>query len=181
MTELLDELYFEWLYSQVSSLKRKNPSNTYWNLLRVLYKTEFVYLIANDDNRAADGKDLRFEFIEQRGLELNRIDEDWLHLPCSMLEMFIGLSRRMAFEDDGDPANWFWELMQNIGIDRYNDRMHLPQRRVEAALERINFRVYSRNGAGGPFPLKRPREDQRDVEIWYQGCAYLLEREHERV
>ena len=31
------------------------------------------------------------------------------------------------------------------------------------------------NGTGGLFPLKRPRVNQRRVEVWYQMSEYLME------
>lgn len=92
-----------------------------------------------------------------------------------MLELMIALSRRLSFEDDGEPRNWFWQLMENLGLERYNDHTPIPERAVDELLNGVIWRTYKRNGAGGLFPLKRASEDQRNVEIWYQLCAYLLE------
>ena len=36
-------------------------------------------------------------------------------------------------------------------------------------------RDYDASGFGGIFPLRRPAEDQRKVELWYQAAAYILE------
>jgi len=62
MNEPLDDLYLTWLYSQIGSIKLKQPSRTYWSLFRQLYTKEFVWIIPNDDNRIEDGRDLRFKF-----------------------------------------------------------------------------------------------------------------------
>lgn len=169
----LDELYFKWLYSQVADPSITDPSLTYWKLLKKLFTKEFVWLIPNDDNRLEDGKDLRIEFIRVEGLE--DVDPVWLELGCSVLELVVGLSRRLAFEADGEPYYWFWCLMENIGIQRYNDGRRLPRQRIDEILERIIFRTYEPNGHGGFFPLKNWHEDQRNVELWYQLSAYVLE------
>lgn len=173
MSANLDELYFEWLYGQISSVKLKNPSRTYWNLFRILFKKEFIWWVPNDDNRVEDGKDLRYEFLEDAK---ESATVDWLDLGCSMLELFIGLSRRLAFETNAEPAEWFWELLENLDLRQYNDRVIVPCDEVEAALDKVIWRTYKRNGSGGLFPLKRARQDQREVELWYQLGEYILER-----
>lgn len=173
MSANLDELYFEWLYGQISSVKLKNPSRTYWNLFRILFKKEFIWWVPNDDNRVEDGKDLRYEFLEDAK---ESATVDWLDLGCSMLELFIGLSRRLAFETNAEPAEWFWELLENLDLRQYNDRVIIPCDEVEAALDKVIWRTYKRNGSGGLFPLKRARQDQREVELWYQLGEYILER-----
>lgn len=173
MSADLDELYFEWLYGQISSVKLKNPSRTYWNLFRILFKKEFIWWVPNDDNRVEDGKDLRYEFLEDAK---ESATVDWLDLGCSMLELFIGLSRRLAFETNAEPAEWFWELLENLDLRQYNDRVIVPCDEVEAALDKVIWRTYKRNGSGGLFPLKRARQDQREVELWYQLGEYILER-----
>jgi len=171
MTEPLDESYFVWLYSQVGDPKIENPHRTYWRLLKHLFTKEFVWIVANDDNRLEDGRDLRKEFAGDTNL-----DEDWMRLGCSMLELLIGLSRRLSFEAEGEPRVWFWELMCNLGLDSFNDATLIPDQKIEDALERVIWRTYNSNGRGGLFPLNHPRQDQTRVELWYQLCAYVLER-----
>lgn len=84
----LDELYFTWLYSQVGSVKDRNPSRSYWKILRKLFTKEFVWIVPNDDNRAEDGRDLRLEFLEEH--DIQDVDPNWMRLGCSMLELLIG-------------------------------------------------------------------------------------------
>jgi hypothetical protein len=170
----LDELYFTWLYRQVCSDDSVNPTRTYWNLLKLLHVKEFLWIIPNDDNRAEDGRALRLEFLEESGIQ--DVDENWLHLGCSMLELIIALSRRIAFEAEGNPRDWFWELIGNLGLDKYDDRENIPKDVVDEILDQIIFRTYSRKGRGGLFPLRRECEDQRDVELLYQMNSYILER-----
>lgn len=178
MSALLDQLYFEWLYSQVCSVKRKNPARTYWNLFRILFTTEFFWFVPNDDNRVEDGKELRYDFMRDQQIDPDDVDKDWLQTGCSMLELCIGLAKRLAFETNGSVDEWFWELLENLDLRKYNDATHIPRAKVEDTLDRVNWRTYRRNGHGGLFPLCRPpRDDQREVELWYQLNAYLLERD----
>jgi hypothetical protein len=176
MDRPIDELYFVWLYGQVGSVEIANPSRTHWGLLKQLYTKEFVWVIPNDDNRAEDGKDLRQQFIDEE--ELNNVDEVWMRLGCSMLEMLIGLSRRLSFEAGGKSRTWFWKLIENVNLDKYSDYTELPDSKIDDTLDRIIWRTYSNSGRGGLFPLKKTREDQRRIEIWYQLSAYLLENDY---
>lgn len=171
-----DEAYLIWLYSQIGTVKLKNPARTHWSLIRQLYKKEFIWLVANDDNRAEDGRDLREEFLDQHEPVLN-LDPDWLHLGCSMLEMLIALSRRLSFDTDVDAREWFWELLENMGIGmaQSSDKQYTQETEydVNEVLERVIWRTYAPDGTGGMFPLQNPPQDQRRVEIWYQLNAYL--------
>lgn len=169
----LDELYLTWLYSQVGSVTERNPSRSYWKVLRQLYTKPFVWLIPNDDNRAEDGRTLRIDFLREE--QIDSTDPEWMQLECSMLELLIGLSQRLAFQDDGEPLGWFWHLMENLGLEKYNDNTLVPEKEIDKLLDEVIWRTYRRNGAGGLFPLKRARENQRDVELWDQMHAYLLE------
>lgn len=175
MSPLLDEQYFTWLYSEVGYVKSSAPTRTYWSLLRHLYKKEFVWLIANDDNRVEDGRDLRHEFIEVTGIE---VDYHWMELGCSVLEMMVALSRRLSFLADGEPREWFWEMIQNLQLIGYNDQNYKGYAKgmVDDILEPFIWRNYNPDGTGGLFPLTEPEEDQRSVEIWFQLQSYLLER-----
>ena len=172
-----DEEYFVWLYAQVGIAKLKNPARTHWSLCRQLYKKEFVWLVPNDDNRVADGKDLREEFVREFDLEPS-IHPTWSGMGCSMLEMLIALSRHLSFLTDVDPREWFWEVLENMGIgiahtsDKlYNEKI---EKEVDEILDIVIWRTYAPDGSGGMFPIVDPKEDQRDVEIWYQLSAYLL-------
>lgn len=169
----LDELYLGWLYKQVSPVTIKNPSRTYYNFLKQLYEKEFVWFVSNDDNRAEDGKNLRYEFLH----EVEDWDEEWLKLSCSMLELLIGLSRRLAFETDNEPRDWFWKLVENLELVDLSDRSYDRNKmfEVDETLDRVIWRTYLPNGKGGLFPLKNVHADQRHVELWYQMNAYLLE------
>ncbi len=177
MSQPLDELYFTWLYSQLVSIRFKNPSRTYWSLAKQLYTKEFIWLIPNDDNRLEDGRDLRYEFINSQ--EIDSVDPNWMGLGCSMLEMIMGLSRRLSFEAEGEPRGWFWHILENLDLAQGNDASYHDKYReqVDETCDRVIWRTYTRNGRGGLFPLRRAASDQRDVEIWYQLNAYILEND----
>lgn len=178
MDSPLDEQYLTWLYSKVASVKARRGKTTYWSLAKQLYDKEFVWFVPNDDNRVQDGRDLRYEFRDQEQIE--DIDEEWMGLGCSVLELLIGLSRRLSFEAGGSARVWFWELIDNLELTGFHDswyREGLTKERIDERLNRLIWRTYYYDGSfGGIFPLKAPTEDQRDVELWYQLCAYLLER-----
>jgi hypothetical protein len=173
MSKPLDELYFQWLYSQVADPRITRKDRTVWRVLKLLYTREFVWFVPNDDNRLEDGKDLRYEFIDEAGLQ--DVDQGWVDLGCSVLELLVGLSRKLAFEAEGRPALWFWQMMTNIGLADYDDRRNYSDTEIEQVLDRVIFRTYDHNGAGGLFPLKEAKQDQRKVELWYQMSAYVLE------
>lgn len=178
MDEPLDELYLRWLYSQVLPIESKNSSRNFWALLRQLYCTEFVWFVPNDDNRLEDGRDLRQEFLRSDA-SLPNDSWDWIQMGCSMLEMLVALGRRLSFQMEGEPRFWFWTLLENVGLDKFNDRFYKTDKQaeeVDEVLQRIIWRNYAEDGSGGLFPLKHPDEDQRKVEMWYQMSAYILEQ-----
>ena len=173
MNALLDEEYFIWLYKQIGNSRPKNPSRTHWSLARQLFTKEFVWIVPNDDNRVEDGRDLRHEFLEAS--EILDPSPEWIGLGCSFLEMLIGLSRRLSFETDGEPREWFWQLIENLDI-YHNDQVYnnAIRKQIDDVLERVIWRTYNYNGQGGLFPLEMADSDQRKVEIWYQLGAYLI-------
>lgn len=149
---------------------------TYWHLARQLQRTEFVWFVPNDDNRCEDGKDLRPDFLSDNEIEV--VDPYWMDQPCSFLEMLIALSRRLSSLSDGEPRDWFWHLIDNLDLSHFNDA-HLGEDEsdeVQEIIDRVIFRNYDRRGRGGLFPLEDSTRDQRNVEIWYQLNAYLIER-----
>jgi hypothetical protein len=164
-----------WLSSQVGSVDVKNLSKRYWKLLRFLYQKEFTWSdIEMDDNRAEDGKDLRRDFLRETGTTMD--EPGWLELPCSMLELLIALSCKLEFQSEIETCEWFWILIENIGLLECTDANPPDEQIVDHILDRVILRDYAVNGAGGLFPLEDSHEDQRQVELWYQAEAYLLER-----
>lgn len=167
--------YFRWLCSIVDHCK------THSMLLQELHAREFYYTIDRDENRAKDGKFLRYIF----GMEINLEDADLvLSGPCSILEMLIALAGRMDgaasigldVNKDASTKKNFWTMMENLDLKGETDDYYDPSE-VNHILDRWMFREYDANGDGGLFPLKNPKCDQREVEIWMQLQAYLLEND----
>lgn len=172
--EPVDEQYFCWLYDLVANSHQKRADRTYWSLFRLFHETEFVWFVPNDDNRIGDGVMLRAEFLRER--KMDHLDEDWMHLGCSFLEMLIGLAQRLSFLAEGKAREWFWILLVNVKLDGFDDK-HFQSKVVQDIIESIIWRTYSADGSGGLFPLEHAKADQRHVELWYQLNAYLMEHE----
>ena len=171
MSEPVENLYFNWLCAKVQRVEVPTPSLTYWNLLRDLHNTEFVWLLSGDDNRAQDGLDLRLEYTRQSQI-LYESD-----LGCSILEMLIALSKRAAWNTSINYIDWFWIFIENLGLSKFNDAYSPSHLEIEEILYRFIWRTYDYYGRGGLFPLVNPKHDQRKVEIWYQFAEYLIEQE----
>lgn len=171
MNEMSEEerRYFEEL------LKLVTPTDKNYDfLLRVLWDKEFYSLINYDENRAKDGVQLRTEF------GFDKI----LFGPCRCLEVLISLARRCEFElsDSHIPSNAkavFWEFIHNLELDYYSKDNWMSDAvyfEIDEILNKWLERGYSVNGIGGIFPLKRPKKNQRRVELWYQMMEYLIEK-----
>ena len=177
----LKQRYFEWLCDLIHV---DQGDKSYWILMKDLFRRAFYAIIPHDENRAGDGLELREEFMR-----------NYYYLPeyaeiegeCTVLELLIGLARRMDFEtsdpyDDEDDRTvyWFWELIDNLGLIVFDDESYVDCggiRFVDEIVDRVLERHYKRNGDGGLFPLQNNKRDQRKVELWYQMSAYLAERE----
>lgn len=169
------EDYFYWLASLVDT----DPNRDYSGLLMELHSIEFspdtAILIPNDDNRIEDGLALRDRFKEATGCKVC----SYLDGPCTVLEMLIALAYRIEDVIGNGHVYSFWEMMQNLDLDKYNDDSISEIGNaddIDDKIDELLNRTYSRNGVGGLFPLTHPDRDQRKVEIWYQMGAYLNEK-----
>lgn len=153
----------------------------YSQFLRLLHRIEFYSIMPNDDNRGADGLHLRELFCD--GKEGPTDPLSCPQGPCTILEMFIGLSFRLEFETaqskyEKTPSEWFWILVDNIGLTPYTNSYFYNGASIDEVTEiigRFLERKYAYNGEGGLFPLNKPKNDQRLIEIWYQMSAYIIE------
>lgn len=174
MTTNAAEAYLPWLASQVYNKVRADNSKTYHGLFELLHDKEFVWIVPNDDNRLEDALDVRNEYFGSgRGPHLD--------VGISVLEVVVGLSRRMVFIAGGAAPYWAWDLLDNLGLLRYNDPVGpIKSERIDAILEDLIWRNYEPDGRGGFFPLNDPKEDQTKVELWYQMQAYIDEMYEQR-
>lgn len=176
ITEPFEHMYFNWLCAKVTTFNRqRTPSLTYWDLLRTLQNTEFIWLLSGDDNRAEDGLELRRDFI----LEADAPDDpEWRrHPPCSVLEMLIAFAKRAEFQTGDKASQWFWEFIDNLGLKEFNDGYGVTQEEIWEILDPFLWRTYDARGRGGMFPIDHTNGDQREVEIWYQFCHYLSDND----
>lgn len=165
--------YGAWLLNRVGFHRRG-----YVLLMDQLHITPFIFVLARDGNRATDGVLLREEFYRENDIDYGVYDH---RDDCHVLEMLVALSVRIEEEYTGDGAGnrpdiIFWELIQNLGLDVYDDR-EFDSEEVEYILDRWMEREFDYNGRGSIFPIRRPIRDQRDVEIWSQMNEYLMGRE----
>lgn len=168
--------YLQWLGMIAGIGNSSNPNYTYGLLAEQLYRKEFVWSVENDDNRAENSLYLRNTFRKEFGGAP-------IVGPPSMYEVMISLAEKLAFdmsEESEDIAYWFNILLVNSGLIEFNDERYTEDFATASAVDnivrRIIFRKYNPDGSGGLFPLERPPEDQRGVELWFQLASYVLER-----
>lgn len=168
--------YFEWLFDLVCE-GRFSKDISYRKLLMALHNTEFTYCISMDENRAKDGEDLRYRFINSQGYD-ERYVTAYLNNPCSVLEMMIALAIRCEENIMDDPkigdrtGQWFWGMVTSLGLGSMTDS-RFDKDYVNETIRIFLDRDYEPNGRGGLFTIKNCDQDLRDVEIWYQLNWYL--------
>lgn len=166
MNESLENLYFNWLCAKV--IDTTTPA--YLDLLRILHKTEFVWVILGDRNRAEDGIELRDHFLNESGFE-NELE--WYDESCSVLEVLISFAYRAEFQTEIPVRDWFWKFIENLNLDDFRTVTQREEEYIRELLDVLVWRTYGKDGHGGLFPLVSSDNDQRKVEIWYQFCEYL--------
>lgn len=186
--------YRQWLMDRVGMQRHTT-------LFHILYETEFTWLHPLDENRAEDGINLRYIYTQNEfdsaglnvgrdrlGHEYRSTMEDF---PCSVLEMLLALAMDIENSIMYDPPEgdrteqWFWMMLENVGLARFDDRYFRgmpPNERqavcntISGVLLRFMDRKYDRNGNGGLFPIREPRSDQREEDLWYQANEYAIEQ-----
>ena len=179
----MDELYFRFLIGLIGD---DYIAANYQKLLWKLFSREYVWELDLDENRAADGLNLRMLYA--RSFNINVYDPVAamsvgidMNRPCSILEMFVALARKteddlMHDPDLGDRSRiWFWQIMQNLGLDVYDD-IHWYEDEVDKILDIFLHHRYLSNGAGGAFPVRHPCRDLRKTDLWWQMNAYIQDQ-----
>lgn len=158
--------YMNWLISHID--KRSN----YESLLSHLFNSEYRCLYELDENRAHDGVNLRYDYMNDTG-----DNPDISGTACSMLELLISVSIRVesaasCIEYDDRTADWFWIMIDNLGLGEFtNDRY--DGRSVDYVLERFMSHMYAPNGKGSLFTINNPKTDLRNEDLWYQICGFV--------
>lgn len=172
----IESWYVDWLKDQATGQDR-----SYNKLLDFLYDKPFTYTISMDENRSADGIELRYIFgIEmmvsyediESGLDSGR--------DCSMLEMMVALARRcenqimVDMEEGAQPERWFHVMLSNLGLSSQTDD-NFDEGKADYITDRFLSHQYSYNGDGSLFYVCNPRHDMRKTDLWYQAMWYLTE------
>ena len=113
--------YFEWMTGIVCG-KRFEGKVTYRKLLSYLHTIPFRCVMRSDENRVADGVDLRWRFAVDIEMEDRNVwIRDCLEGPCSVLEMMVALAIRTEETIMDNPAlgdrtgQWFWGMIATLG------------------------------------------------------------------
>lgn len=176
--------YIEWLESfTIDETIDDDRRPSYNMLIRKLWDIPFRPSIGNDDDRAAEGLELRARYnaiLAKKAGEGEFVtpDVDAIFGECRVLEMLIALSMRMydLMQDMGlynSVSRWFWEIMSNVSFDILDDETWSKRIRCGEFVERIVCGIMDRHGhrgrPGGWFYVN----GWESMEIWYQMHAYL--------
>lgn len=176
MSFLVDD-YVYFLYRIV-----KNGGENHRKLCVELFKNRFFITRSapkRDIDREKDGLELRKEWPN------DSLDGEFHIIPCTMLEMIIGISKRMSEQlmDEGGEdktAQYFWEIMENLGLtcmddDNFGWETGLAQKKIAKTCEILCKRQYNPDGTGGGmFPMPGLLGiNQKKMEIWYQMQEYI--------
>lgn len=171
--------YLKWLCDKVKL--GEEYGKPYTKLAYELHQQKFIPNKSSpmDRNRLYDGVSLRVQFMQKHG----ELGTSTNRGSCTMFEFLVGISDRMSFlmaaeNEESKTPFYFWCLIRNLRLLKLDDDRFDTLNGaffVEDAVRRVLDRNYDYNGDGGLFPLFRPTEDQRNVEIWYQMQAWLGE------
>ena len=172
--------YIWYLYNLV-----QNGGENHRKLCMELFKNRFFITRSvpkRDIDRWKNGLELRktYDFCYD-----NDFDSEMRPIPCTMLEMIIGISKRMSeqlMDEDGEDktAQYFWEIMENLGLtymddDNFGWDTGLAQKKIAKTCEILCKRQYNSDGTGGGmFPMPGVLGiNQKKMEIWYQMQEYI--------
>jgi hypothetical protein len=90
-----------------------------------------------------------------------------------VFEILIAFADKASFQINMSLKEWFWQFITNLKLEDFSRASYSDRETIHDILNRFVMREYEPNGDGGLFPLRRPHNDQRRVEIWYQFCEYV--------
>ena len=173
----VDTRYFVWLCGMVGLGAEEDPPPIMVEVAKKLYSIQFYWdeKIVRDENRSEDAKELRVIFSsDQRPVY---VGDEFYNAPANVLEVFVSLAERCFFQTGKSRADWFLRFVYNLGIMSvvHTSMPSHFEEYIELAVDRWMSRKYEPDGSGGLFPLQHALEDQRQIEIWYQMSAYIIE------
>lgn len=168
--------YFEWLVEQVND----GEHDDMLPVLSYLYKKEFKWenLHRLDSNRAIDGIQMREEYADEFNTPFKDEDKEE---PCSVLEMLVRLCINIEAYVTGVPGEerpdiWFWEFLDNLGIDRRCEGRGYDKHYLDQIIDRWLEGKITKHGKHSPFPVRHGGGDMREKDIWMSAMAYVNER-----
>ncbi|MBP5594812.1 MAG: hypothetical protein J6Y02_05470 [Pseudobutyrivibrio sp.] len=176
MSSKIRDDYYNWLVDLTCGWCSRYGN--YSNLMSYLYARQFTWTIPHDENRASDGFEMRYRFVEQTTEYTYRDVYLYLTHPTNCLEMMTALASGCEEHIMGDPSIgdntgfWFYQMIANMHLDQMTDD-YFDEDYVEAVVSDMLQRRYKKNGDGGLFIINDPTKDMRTVEIWCQLCWYL--------
>lgn len=173
--------YFEWLLMWVENSYEPGGAGTHKLLLRKLYEMEFYATLDRDNDRIRNGLDLRNRYSDE--CCIIPWDDAERYSTCSVLEVMIAMcddfeANVITNDIYGNRfGKWFWTMLENCGLTCITDAAYNndSDNYIAAVMRRICDRRYEANGDGGFFPLRHPRADMRNVDLWYQLQWYVTE------
>lgn len=167
--------YYEWLLNQINA--STDLRSEYNSLLHYLHKTAFVWSVDFDQNRAADGYEMRVMFERETGLDHDILDARLPYM-CSVLEMMVALASRMEVEfmhdeREGDrTGEWFWMMIDNLGLSWAKDNA-FDESEVAKIVRIFLRREYKNDGKGALFCDPFLVTGFEKLEIWSQMGIFL--------
>jgi len=190
MNPYLHKEYFDWLCSLVGA-NETGPFCVYSNLLTRLFQTDFNIIREFDNNRAVNGKYLRYYFDSNRDdyasneqspyhKSGNFYNENQCY-PCSILEMMIALAKdidvQYLYSNNCRLLIWFWIMIESLGLanklDGYWDNTS-DHDEVDWILRAFNLDAYelTQDGEYRPtallFPIRNIEGYQQVHNLWEQ-------------
>lgn len=173
-----DEMaYRDWIIDSMNVLEED-----YRPLLKVLYNIPFHCELSEDENRLADGIEIRKVWLEEYFPDPD-LDIYWG--PANILEVLLGVARRIEFQIYGrdgylewDLARIFWDLIENLGILGYFGPLN-PEEIEEIEQISWDFMTKKRHKNAlccNIFHFASKKRQYWRMSIWDQMGLYIAEK-----
>ena len=173
----INHLYFYWLCS--IAFPNEQGQSHYSNILKLLYETDFIYVVPLDENRYIDGVKMRYHFSCSSKIPEDIVNSELNNKRCSVLEMMVALASRcesiMYEAEHGDrTSEWFKIMFDNLGLSNYPDNQWTPNTfdEVNLIVNKFLFRCYDDFGNGNIFKFNE-QYNLKYMELWEQLNLYL--------
>lgn len=157
----------------------------YGFLIYALYNKEFYSSVFMDSNREADGLELRNDYFEESETPIEyKIPFNNILARARVLEVLIGLCiRAQTCIDIHNGINrgiFFRIMLENLGLKEFTNEYVVKSgdavEEIDFILNRFLDRKYNPDGTnGGLFPLRYAKKDLRELELWDQMNAFVIE------